>query len=94
MYAFPSTTHTADGHPVNGPEFGLTKREYFAGKFMAQMISEIDWSSSFVDPLRIASDAVVAAEALLDALGPASKPCQDLNLPAAQAGESSPDCPF
>jgi hypothetical protein len=28
--AFPSTTHTAEGHVVNGPEFGLTKRELFA----------------------------------------------------------------
>lgn len=28
--AFPSTTHTDDGHLVNGPEFGMSLRDYFA----------------------------------------------------------------
>jgi hypothetical protein len=40
--AFPSTTHTAEGHAVNGPEFGMTLRDYFAAKAMQSIVGLAD----------------------------------------------------
>lgn len=37
--AFPSTTHGAEGHLVNGPEFGMSLRDYFAGEALKSYVS-------------------------------------------------------
>ena len=37
--AFPSTTHTAEVHAVNGPEVGMTLRDYFAIRFATSIMA-------------------------------------------------------
>lgn len=59
--AYPSTTHTADGHSVNGPEYGLTKREYFAGLAMQGLLEIGTLGQDYVGSCAVAyADALIA----------------------------------
>jgi hypothetical protein len=63
--AFPSTTHTADGHTVNGPNWGVTKREYFAIKILAGLVADTNFD---VKAATAAQVAVEFADALISEL--------------------------
>lgn len=66
-------TDTAGDHPMETTiieQFGLTKREYFAGLAMQGLLSDNEWSNDPVD--RVAGWAVKHADALLAALEPKS----------------------
>ena len=79
--AFASTTHGAEGHLVNAPEFGLTKREYFAALAMQGMLANSHTRESVIRQTAIkdikepghiaqlyAEAAVRQADALIQAL--------------------------
>lgn len=63
--AFPSTTHTADGYSVNGPEFGMTLRDYFAAKALVGLVQ--NWSIP-CQPCRAMDNAASTAYAMADAM--------------------------
>lgn len=63
--AFPGTTHTSDGYGVNGPEYGLTKREWLAGQALAGWLADPECGAN---PSRVAELVVTYVDALLTEL--------------------------
>lgn len=68
--AFPSTTHGASGHQVNGPEYGVSKREYFAVLILQGIVA----NSSFSPNADWAPLAVQQANRLIEVLSAATDP--------------------
>jgi hypothetical protein len=63
--AFPSTAYTAAGHSINGSEFGMTLRDYFAAKALQGVLSLWKYQG---DEYHIAAGAAYSlADAMLKA---------------------------
>lgn len=64
--AFPNQGLGTDGLPSHEPDFGVTKREYFAAKLMAGIVHDVQ--PELADLKVCAEVAVQGADALLAAL--------------------------